>query len=326
MFVYWGYRDSGKAHMKHYAKLNNKTSLLTMPNEIRKIKTTTHINEITWTDETIHRTLYHDLDGFRHCDKIERRIWKHHDHAQPFSTLNPKIKEKENGIKTKKNKIYSEDQIKKYTQKEYINTEVYFDIIAKYNKFWGDDGICKPLTHDTLKNHYDEILDGVDLLLTFGLGEGGCGPSNPADWFMDDLDEVFRNSVNIVPYKSNIFDSVVSKLDHYRILTHNDLFEDYKKDPKIVWSYLDFYIEGVERIKDNLKQRNIPFQMFDLDTDSYPDTFGWQVDVDRKFTHRQSSWNPEIHERVKKIAEHYITMLDVSLLNNMNLWKQQASL
>ena len=294
MFVYWGSHDSGKAHLKHYAKLNNKTSLLWMPNEIRKIKTTTHINEITWTDETIHRTLYHDLDGFRKCEKIENRIWKHHDHAQPNSTINPSIKEK--GTKISTNKIYSEDQIRKYTQKEYINTSVYFDMIAKYNKFWGDDGICKPLTSDTLKNHYDEILNDVDLI-TFVL----------PDWAIDDLEDILRNSVNIIPYKSNHLDSVISKLDHYRNLTGGDLFEVYETDKNIVWSWLNAYLAEVDHMKDKLTQRKIPFQMFDLDNDNYPDTFGWQVDVDRKFSHRGASWNHANYDRVEEIAKEYIS-------------------
>ena len=48
--------------------------------------------------------------------------------------------------------------------------------------------------------------------------------------------------------------------------------------------------------------------MFDLDTDSYPDTFGWQVDVDRKFTHRgdRGGWDCENYDRVAEIAKEYI--------------------
>ena len=298
MFVYWGSNDSGKAHLKHYAKLNNKTSLLWMPNEVRKIKTTTHINEISWTDETIHRIIYHDLDGFRKCEKIENRIWKHHNHAMPDSTINPSIKLSRDWVKSSKNKIYSEDQLRKYTQKEYINTSVYFDIITKYNKFWGHDGICKPLTHDTLRNHYDEILEDVDVI-QFIL----------PDWAIDDLEDILRNSVNIIPYKSNHLDSVISKLDHFASENGgDDLFEVYEQNKNRVWHHLDWYQKEMDNIKIKLTQRKIPYQMFDLDTDSYPDTFGWQVDVDRKFSHRGASWNHENYERVKEIAKEYISV------------------
>ena len=298
MFIYWGSYDSGKAHLKHYAKLNNKTNLLWMPNEIRKIKTITHISEISWTDETIHRIIYHDLDGFRKCEKIENRIWKNHGFALPDSSINPSIVEERKDrywLKSSKNKTYSEEHIQKYTQKEYINTSVYFDLITKYNKFWGDDGICKPLTHDTLKNHYDEILEDVDLI-TFIL----------PDWAIDALEDVLRNSVNIIPYKSNHLDSVISKLDHFKSQTGDDLFEVYEQNKNLVWRWLDSFQKEMDGIEDKLKQRNIPYRMFDLDTDSYPDTFGWQVDVDRKFSHRGEAWKHENYDRIEEIAKEYI--------------------
>ena len=295
MFVYWGSNDSGKAHLKHYAKLNNKTNLLWMNNEIRKIKTTTHINEISWTDETIHRIIYHDLDGFRKCEKIENRIWEDSGMGRIVNgTIKPVTAGQ--GPKSPKRKRYSEEHIQKYTQKEYINTSVYFDMITKYNKFWGDDGICKPLTHDTLKNHYDEILEDVDLI-TFIL----------PDWAIDALVNVLRNSVNIIPFKSNKLDSVISKLDHFKNQTGDDLFEVYDTDKNRVWHYLDWYQKEIDNILHKLTIRDIPYQMFDLDTASYPDTFGWQIDVDRKLTHRGKLWDHENYERVEKIAKEYIT-------------------
>ena len=295
MFVYWGSNDSGKAHLKHYAKLNNKTNLLWMNNEIRKIKTTTHINEISWTDETIHRIIYHDLDGFRKCEKIENRIWEDSGMGRIVNgTIKPVTSGQ--GPKSPKRKGYSEEHIQKYTQKEYINTSVYFDMITKYNKFWGDDGICKPLTHDTLKNHYDEILEDVDLI-TFIL----------PDWAIDALEDVLRNSVNIIPFKSNKLDSVISKLDHFKNQTGDDLFEVYDTDKNRVWHYLDWYQKEIDNILHKLTIRDIPYQMFDLDTASYPDTFGWQIDVDRKLTHRGKLWDHENYERVEKIAKEYIT-------------------
>jgi len=295
MFIYWGSNDSGKAHVKHYAKVNNKTNLLWMNNEIRKIKTTTHINEISWTDETIHRIIYHDLDGFRKCEKIENRIWEDSGMGRIVNgTIKPVTAGQ--GPKSPKRKRYSEEHIQKYTQKEYINTSVYFDMITKYNKFWGDDGICKPLTHETLKNHYDEILEDVDLI-TFVL----------PDWAIDALVDVLRNSVNIIPFKSNKLDSVISKLDHFKNQTGGDLFEVYDTDKNRVWHYLDWYQKEIDNILHKLTIRDIPYQMFDLDTASYPDTFGWQVDVDRKLTHRGKLWDHENYERVVKIAKEYIT-------------------
>ena len=293
MFVYWGSNDSGKAHLKHYAKLNNKTVLMWWPNEIHKVKTTTHINEWSWADETVHRIKYHDLDGFRKCEKTENQIWINTFLFEGYaatinSTINPTIKK---GNYSKHKKIYTKEQIKKYTQKEYINTSVYFDIISTCNRAYGD-GICKPLTHDTLKNHYDEILEDVDVII-FTL----------PDWAIDDLEDVLRESVNIIPYKSNQLDSAISKLDHFNNVEKANLFEVYKTDKNRVWRYLDWYREEVDNTIDKLSQHNLPYTLFDLDTDSYPETFGWEVDVDRKFSHRGVAWNHENYNRVKEIAE-----------------------
>ena len=117
---------------------------------------------------------------------------------------------------------------------------------------------------------------------------------------------MLRNSVNIIPYKSNHLDSVISKLDHFKSQTGDDLFEVYEQNKNLVWRWLDSFQKEMDGIEDKLKQRNIPYRMFDLDTDSYPDTFGWQVDVDRKFSHRGEAWKHENYDRIEEIANEYI--------------------
>ena len=318
MFVYWGTNDCGKTHMKHYAQVNDKTYILWMPNEIRKIKTKTHINETTWADETVYITKYHNLNGFRSCSKIKNRIWE-----DPFlkvesavthnSSINPSVpihKERweRRGDTDWKSPtgIYSKEQIEKYTQKEYTDTMVYFDLISLYNYPIRDGGICDPLTHDCLKDHYDEILEDVDIILWWGTF--GPGPGTFDDWVLDDLEDVLRDSVNIIPVKSDHLDSAISKLDHFGNLRGLNLLEEYEKNKNSVFQYLDWFRQKyVDDTKDILTQRNIPYQMFDLDTDSYPDTFGWQVDVDRKFSHRGVSWKHENYERVVEIAKEYVS-------------------
>ena len=83
MYVYWGGVDSGKAHLKHYAMLNNKTNLLwdLIGKYIKKIYTTTHHYESNWRDETIHRIIYHNINGLRKCEKKENRIYQFETYA-----------------------------------------------------------------------------------------------------------------------------------------------------------------------------------------------------------------------------------------------------
>tara|TARA_Y100001937_G_C7077038_1_gene311099 strand:- start:272 stop:1189 length:918 start_codon:yes stop_codon:yes gene_type:complete len=302
MFVYWGSNDSGKSHLKNYAKLNNKTNLLWLNHEIRKIKTQTHIDEITWREETIHRIIYHNLDNeLRKCDKKERRIWRHAEHIHRDSSINPdKIQYGPRNPLVKKKKGYTKDHIKKYTQKEFVNTTVYFDMILSYGGGWGD-GICKPLTHDVLKDHYEEILEDVDVL-SFLLPE----------WAIDALEDKLRKSVNIIPYKSNHLDSVISKLDgfkNFRVTEWgNDILEVYKQDKNRIWRWIDSFQEEMDDIKKNLTRRNIPYQMFNLDEDSYADTFGWEKEISRKFSHRGESWKCDNYKNIEAIAKEYISI------------------
>ena len=46
--------------------------------------------------------------------------------------------------------------------------------------------------------------------------------------------------------------------------------------------------------------------MFDLDQDSYTDFFGWELDLDRKYSHRGARWEGERYEKVVEIAKEYI--------------------
>ena len=55
MFVYWGYWDSGKGHMKKYAKMNNKTVIFYDNNSMRKIET---------HDSKIKKTVYYYENEF----------------------------------------------------------------------------------------------------------------------------------------------------------------------------------------------------------------------------------------------------------------------
>ena len=162
-----------------------------------------------------------------------------------------------------------------------------------------NEGMCKPITHDVIKDYYDEIFKDVDIM-SYIL------PS----WAMKDLAGLLRKSVNVIPYKSDLIDSFVSKMDgfvNFRESEYgNDLIEVYNEDKNRVWRWLDSFHEEDEKIKRRLNYYDIPYVMFDLDQDSYTDFFGWELDLDRKYSHRGARWEGERYEKVVEIAKEYI--------------------
>jgi len=290
MFIYWGGIDSGKGHIRSLAKLNSKTQLLWLPLRIIKVITQNHIHEDTWRDETHHQIIYHNIGNeLRKCERKQDRVWRPQKFYHPQNkTLTNKDKYRER----KKGKKYTQEHISKYTQKEYIGTSVYYDIIMTIN----NEGMCKPITYDVIKDYYDEIFKDVDIM-SYIL------PS----WAMRNLAGLLRKSVNVIPYKSDLIDSFVSKMDgfvNFRESEYgNDLIEVYNEDRNRVWRWLDSFHEDDEKIKRRLKSYDIPYVMFDLDQDSYTDFFGWELDLDRKYSHRGAS---ERYEKIVEIAKEYI--------------------
>ena len=295
MFVYWGGDDSGKAHMKHYAIHNDKTQLLWSRSNrrITKIYSTVHYQGVYWRNETSKKIIYHNIDGFRKCEQETNSMYHHIQFKHDKSSLNTKTS-RSNFYQTKRKRNYSQDDIKKYSQIEYINTNLYFDIIKFVNK------LGEVFTRDILD--YDEIFKDVDLVSMI-----------PPEFVIKDNIELFQSSINIMPYKSNVLDSIISKLDLYAngFLDpkdeRDDLLDVYNSDKNIIWNYLDEYDRQQNNVIDFLKKYDIPYQMFDLDNDSYKDTFGWEIELPRDYTHRKDSWkDSHRYAMIKDIAKEYV--------------------
>ena len=158
MYVYWGGSDSGKAHMKHYAIHNDKTQLLwnKANKRITKIYNTVHYQGVYWRDETNRKIIYHNIDGFRKCEKKTNSIYHHMQFKTNKSSMNPK-NSRSSYYQVKRKRNYSKDDIKKYSQIEYINTNLYYDIIKNFI-----DKIGEEIPREMLV--YDEIFKDVDLV------------------------------------------------------------------------------------------------------------------------------------------------------------------
>ena len=311
-YFYWGGSDSGKNHLTYYSRINNKTCLMWCDYFIRKDKTITHIYEpYKWSEETKRVWIYHYNVGLKEKYKEFRQILnedpKNKNFYRNVFRSNCRHKSQINPVKNKTvNKLsLSDEDIKKYSDVKYIDTEIYDEILLKHR------GKAFPLlTHEKLDGHWEKIFEGVDCMFI------GC---EPKDWMIDDLTPFLREGISIVPYKSNNLDNYISKLDGFQDfrpninISNSNLFETYEKDKQLVWKFLNSWNEEIENIASILKDKKIPFIYFDLDKDRYEDIFkGWDNNLPKNYTHRQQFWqedNTEYEKRyskVKAIAEEYI--------------------
>ena len=134
---------------------------------------------------------------------------------------------------------------------------------------------------------------------------------------------------NIVPYKDNLIDSMISKLNLFdppkqskkytnrtgRPIFFKTILDAYNRDKEIVWSHLDEFTQRQRDIEQLLLDLNIPFEYFNLDKDSYKDMFDLDEGVQRDRTHpkfeHNDNWNI-----IKNMAEEYI---DIRKLQDVRL-------
>tara|TARA_B100001175_G_scaffold101596_1_gene86095 strand:+ start:465 stop:1280 length:816 start_codon:yes stop_codon:yes gene_type:complete len=134
------------------------------------------------------------------------------------------------------------------------------------------------------------------------------------DWghFTDENVQWLRTCNNIIPYKTNILDSAICKLDKFNEFVktsyRHDVVKAYKENKNFVWIFLDNMIYFSSHYVENLlREYNIPYTYFSLDQANYKDTFGWDKEVSRNLTHPKRDWHDdENYNRIKEIAEEYI--------------------
>ena len=114
--------------------------------------------------------------------------------------------------------------------------------------------------------------------------------------------EYFKTCNNVVAYKSDLIDVHISRLQ----LMGKDLQKVKRED---IYFYLDHYIVCNRMVESKLRDNNIPYEYFDLDTEDYDkwidnllpriDGYGWGAYPFDKTTERYSI--------ARQISEDYIT-------------------
>ena len=308
-YFYWGGADSGKNHIRVYSRANDKVYLMSTVGDntarvghiFNKHITETHLRESNWNDQTYTKKIYHNNNGLRVSQNVNRSIYSKFLGIGHFSQIHPY--DLKGSVKNKI--VISDEDIKKYSDVKYIGTEIYWYICSKYTS-----KAFQPLTREVVGNQWEDILEDVDCMQV---------DESMKDWIIEDLVPYFREGINLVPFKSDHLDNYISKLDGFanfipEIHYGGNLLEIYEKDKEFVWKWLDQWNIKLKETVDKLRERKIPFTYFDLDKDSYKDVFkGWDYELPRNFTHRKKFWmtgeNFESrYYKVKSIAEEYIEL------------------
>jgi len=305
-YYYWGDQDNGKNHLRCYAMQNDKTYLRV--DKAKKgyvfIKTmsNTHHRGIDWIEHTITKIIYHNNNGLKVSQNTKRSIYTKFLGIGHLSQIHP--------YDLKKDKItMSDEDIKKYSNIKYIDTEIYWYILNNNFK-----KALQPLTKEIIGNKWEDILENVDCMQV---------DNSVTEWKKDCLIPYFREGINVVPFKSNHLDNYISKLDGFanfipEIQCGGNLLETYEKDKEFVWLWLDQWNIKLKNIVEKLRKNKIPFTYFDLDNDSYKNTFkGWDYELSRDFTHRKKWWVmgddfEKRYSKIKSIAEEYIELRKIN--------------
>jgi len=139
------------------------------------------------------------------------------------------------------------------------------------------------------EKHFFEDLTTCDLFI----------PTFSSGLFYQPFVDYFRTCVNIFPYKSDIIDMVINRLQLYQ----KDLEVESKEK---IYHHLDFFITASRKVEETLRYHKIKYQYHDLDKESFDK---WVVEplpndcskyIFDKNTHRYSV--------ARKIAEDYVTV------------------
>ena len=163
-----------------------------------------------------------------------------------------------------------------------------------------------------IRDYVDELCDVDIILYPFSLmGKGMFDHPNPKQFEKTELEEyvinIYKSRKNVIPYKEDLIDCFTNKLN---MPSKYDVLEEYKKDKRNVWSYLDGVVRYQRRVEKYLQDNNIDPVYFNLDRDDYKETFGFEkVDIPRTNTHsglRKGEY-PE-RKQFEQIAKEYVVM------------------
>ena len=282
LHVYWGGENSGKSHLVKYATLNSKSLLKFKQYQIIRQDFNCRqydfdVNDRLWWDVEEKRSIYYkrwDTDTISVSKHTEYNFGPTH-YVTILNNYCTPGREYDRIVEWKSNKLgmFKPEHYEKFSGKEYIDSVVYHKILSTNHERLKRN-IDKIVRHKD-KFDIDEISENTDLLFLFA-------HIHHDDDFTDDTlyyANHFKNAKHIVPYKEDLVDSFACKLDgvadEARYLVGRNLMEVALNDREKLWEYLDSYLDYDKKIIKLLESLKIDYVKFNLDSNAYVETFGW---------------------------------------------------
>jgi len=303
-FVYWGAVNSGADHINRMFEFNERQHVFytNAPYKFDK-----YIYPKSKTQEWYH---YYKL---RNENKLVRVLHQGNRVKDPHIEHTYNYMEKYNFVDHRTMDFYSNKTITDSSDRRGVNDDV---DISKYEPF---------LNHapNTWEFALDDMFDG-ELLVRPNhlLGIVNC---QRAYITTPKIISLLKNTTNIVPYKENIIDSMVSKLNIFdppkqakkyikrtgRPVVFKTIIDAYNRDKEIVWRHLDEFTKQQRDIEQALQDYDIPYDHFNLDTDDYI-RFNCKIVLDKKYSHPNFDTNNPVVEHKRKLLEdmasEYVTV------------------
>ncbi len=303
-FVYWGAVNSGSDHLNRLFEFNERQHLY-------------HTNCIYKFDKYIYpepeKQEWYHLYKPRNENKLVRVLYKSSRVKNPHTEHTYNYMEKYNFVDHRTLDFYKNKNIIDSSDRRGLNDEI---DISKYEPF---------LSHapNTWEFALDEMFDGELLVRPHHL----LGIVNYKRKYITTakIISLLKNTINIVPYKVDIIDSMISKLNIFdppkqskkytkqtgRPVFFKTIIDAYNRDKEIVWNHLDDFTRQQRDIEQALQDYNIPYDYFNLDTDDYS-RFNCKIMTDRKYSHPNFDTNNPVVEHKRKMLEdmasEYVTV------------------
>ena len=289
MKIYWGACNSGKAHLKMLFRADCKPQLNFTNDGYNVLK-------LDYVDSNEHEVFYYS-DG-----KIQSKIRRNN--TTPNDRLKYNYGERYNYVDDRPPVPRTRFKDRKVSQ--------YYPIFLSQN--W--------------EHLIDEWYD-CELMITpyplIGIASPKHCVTQQRTKPNDKCLSLVKSATNIVAYKSNLLDSMISKLTLFdkiesakkskkltgRFVVFKDLSDVYNKHKEMLWYHLDGILKEHREMEYRLRQLDIPYQYFDLDNDNY-DIFECTNKLPSTYTHPDwdltdnktySNWTI-----LRDIAEEYIEL------------------
>ena len=304
-FVYWGAVNSGSDHLNRMFEFNERQHVFFTNAEYKFDK---FIYPEPKKQEWYH---YYKL---RNENKLVKVLYRKSKVRNPHTEHTYNYMEKYNFVDHRttdyyKNEFITDSTVKRGLDKNTTNIENYEPFLNNAPNTW--------------EFAVDDMFDGELLVRPHHL----LGFSNYRRLHKPTkkIIRLLKNCHNVVPFKENIIDSMISKLNMFdppkqsrmyaqmtgRPTHFKTIVDAYKKDAEIVWGHLDEFIRQQRNIEQALIDYDIPYEHMNLDTDDYS-RFGCDIMLDRKFSHPNFDLsNDDVRHNyhiLESMAEEYVTV------------------